>query len=133
MAFYVDINPVRAGLVTDPKDCRFCGYGEDVAGDVAAARAGFCQVHGAKWINAHAAHRIGLSGTGEAPRPAPESLRVDGCIFPGGIPCGAGGCGAVTAHCSGNWCTDTAYSVATIWLKVALGRRAAAAFASSGW
>ncbi|MFO8028060.1 MAG: transposase [Opitutales bacterium] len=32
MAAYIDLNPVRAGLVEDPKDYRFCGYGEAVAG-----------------------------------------------------------------------------------------------------
>ncbi|TVP79125.1 MAG: transposase, partial [Puniceicoccaceae bacterium] len=32
MAAYIDLNPVRAGLVQDPKDYRFCGYGEAVAG-----------------------------------------------------------------------------------------------------
>ena len=32
MAAYIDLNPVRAGLVDDPKDYRFCGYAEAVAG-----------------------------------------------------------------------------------------------------
>jgi putative transposase len=32
VAAYVDLNPVRAGLVDDPKDYRFCGYAEAVAG-----------------------------------------------------------------------------------------------------
>jgi putative transposase len=32
MAAYIDLNPVRAGLVKDPKDYRFSGYGEAVAG-----------------------------------------------------------------------------------------------------
>ena len=31
MAAYIDLNPVRAGLVDDPKDYRFCGYAEAVA------------------------------------------------------------------------------------------------------
>ncbi len=31
-AAYIDLNPVRAGLATDPKDYRWCGYGEAVAG-----------------------------------------------------------------------------------------------------
>jgi REP element-mobilizing transposase RayT len=39
MAAYIDLNSVRAGLVEDPKDYRFCGYAEAVAG-LAAARAG---------------------------------------------------------------------------------------------
>ncbi|WP_269523376.1 transposase [Coraliomargarita parva] len=38
MAAYIDLNPVRAGLVSDPKDYRFCGYAEAVAGQVAAQR-----------------------------------------------------------------------------------------------
>jgi len=32
VAAYIDLNPVRAGLVEDPKDYRFCGYGEWIAG-----------------------------------------------------------------------------------------------------
>ena len=32
MAAYIDLNPVRVGLVADPKDYRWCGYGEAVAG-----------------------------------------------------------------------------------------------------
>jgi len=33
MAAYIDLNPVRAGIVKDPKDYRFCGYAEAVAGE----------------------------------------------------------------------------------------------------
>ena len=32
MAAYIDLNPVRAGLVKDPKDYRWCSYGEAMAG-----------------------------------------------------------------------------------------------------
>ena len=32
MAAYIDLNPVRANIVEDPKDYRFCGYAEAVAG-----------------------------------------------------------------------------------------------------
>ena len=32
IAAYIDLNAVRAGLVDDPKDYRFCGYGEAVGG-----------------------------------------------------------------------------------------------------
>ncbi len=38
MAAYIDLNPVRAGIVKDPKAYRFCGYGEAVAGNNAARR-----------------------------------------------------------------------------------------------
>ena len=31
MAAYIDLNPVRAGIVQDPKDYRYCGYGEAVS------------------------------------------------------------------------------------------------------
>lgn len=40
MAAYIDLNSVRANLVQDPKDYRFCGYAEAVAGH-AVARKGF--------------------------------------------------------------------------------------------
>jgi len=33
MAAYIDLNPVRAGIVEDPADYRWCGYGEAAAGD----------------------------------------------------------------------------------------------------
>ena len=39
MAAYIDLNAVRAGIVGDPKDYRYCGYGEAVAG-AKEARAG---------------------------------------------------------------------------------------------
>ncbi len=32
VAGYIDLNPVRAGLVTDPKDYRWCGYGQALGG-----------------------------------------------------------------------------------------------------
>jgi REP element-mobilizing transposase RayT len=35
VAAYIDLSPVRAGLVNDPKDYRFCGYAEAEAGDKA--------------------------------------------------------------------------------------------------
>ncbi len=37
-AAYIDLNPVRAGMVQDPKDYRFCGYAEALAGRGGAAR-----------------------------------------------------------------------------------------------
>ena len=33
VAAYIDLNPVRAALVDDPKDYRWCSYGEAVAGN----------------------------------------------------------------------------------------------------
>ena len=43
VAAYIDLNAVRAGLVKDPKDYRFCGYGESVGGS-RVARAGLALV-----------------------------------------------------------------------------------------
>ncbi len=43
VAAYIDLNPVRAGLVSDPKDYRFCGYAEAVGGST-DARAGLRRV-----------------------------------------------------------------------------------------
>ncbi|MFP4069296.1 MAG: transposase [Opitutales bacterium] len=43
MAAYIDLNPVRAGFAKDPKDYRFCGYGQAVSGD-RRARRGLCVV-----------------------------------------------------------------------------------------
>ena len=67
MAFYIDLNPVRAGLVADPKGDRFCGYGEAVAGN-ATARAGQIHAHGVNWEYAQATHRDWPFDTGSVPR-----------------------------------------------------------------
>ncbi len=65
MAAYIDLNPVRAGLVDDPKDYRFCGYAEAVAG-VVEAKQGLIHLwsdHGAQRIDsALRAHRSLIFG-----------------------------------------------------------------------
>jgi putative transposase len=43
MALYIDLNPVRAGLVEDPKDYRWTGYGEAMGGSKRSRR-GLCRV-----------------------------------------------------------------------------------------
>jgi len=43
MAAYIDLNPIRAALVSDPKDYRWSGYGEAVAGRK-RARAGLMKI-----------------------------------------------------------------------------------------
>ena len=67
-AAYIDLNPVRAGLVEDPKDFRFCGYAEALAGS-AAAMSGLAVLAGMygnrtddEWILG--THRIILFGKG---------------------------------------------------------------------
>ncbi|MBK8094913.1 MAG: hypothetical protein IPK32_23820 [Verrucomicrobiaceae bacterium] len=45
MAAYIDLNPVRSGLVSDPKDYRWCGYAEALGGNKECQR-GICRVTG---------------------------------------------------------------------------------------
>ncbi|HKK18031.1 MAG TPA: transposase [Opitutales bacterium] len=65
MAAYIDLNSVRAGIVEDPKDYRFCGYAEAIAGE-ALAKKGLIRVwrdHGAKRVDsALNAHRMLIFG-----------------------------------------------------------------------
>jgi REP element-mobilizing transposase RayT len=65
MAAYIDLNPVRAGLVDDPKDYRFCGYAEAVVGEK-KAKQGLIHIwtdRGAKRIDsALRAHRLLIFG-----------------------------------------------------------------------
>jgi REP element-mobilizing transposase RayT len=63
VAVYVDLNPVRAGLVTDPKDYRWSGYGEAVAGRERARR-GIASFHQeTDWASVGAAYRQVLMAT----------------------------------------------------------------------
>jgi len=72
MAAYIDLNPVRAGIVDDPKDYRFCGYAEAVNGRETARDGITTIVTGGNtepWRNAHAAYRMRLFGAGAITRP----------------------------------------------------------------
>lgn len=73
IAAYIDLNPVRAGLVEDPKDYRWCGYGEAMGGGVLAIE-GLCAVitggdevrdRGTPSTEALAEYRVRLFGQGE--------------------------------------------------------------------
>ncbi|MGB3509287.1 MAG: hypothetical protein WBA93_08600, partial [Microcoleaceae cyanobacterium] len=63
MAAYIDLNPVRAGLVEDPKDYRFCGYAEAVAGEAVAVR-GLKRIWADHDSDPLRAHRLLLFGKG---------------------------------------------------------------------
>jgi putative transposase len=74
-AAYIDLNPVRSGIVDDPKDYRWCGYAEAMAGDK-RAQSGICQVlHSKDWLKAtsaetysgRAAYRMVLHDSGRRP------------------------------------------------------------------
>jgi putative transposase len=68
MAAYIDLNCVRAGMAEDPKDYRFCGYAEAVAGRE-KAQEGLKSVCGAKtWLETQAVYRQLIFGTARSPR-----------------------------------------------------------------
>ncbi len=67
MALYIDLNPIRAGIATDPVEYRFCGYAEAVCGGE-SARAGlgslvYWKSH--SWLAVQAEYRRLLFATGE--------------------------------------------------------------------
>jgi hypothetical protein len=71
VAAYIDLNPVRAKIVEDPKDYRWSGYGEACGGG-RAARAGLIAAHDARqyeqsgaWRYASARYRVLLYTEGE--------------------------------------------------------------------
>jgi len=68
LAAYIDLNAVRAGIVKDPKDYRWCGYGEAVAGRE-RARAGLTAVLGGtgteKWREMATNYRLLIYASGE--------------------------------------------------------------------
>jgi putative transposase len=77
MAAYIDLNPVRAGLATDPKEYRFCGYAEAVGGS-ALARRGLRSVAGGRgWDEAQSAYRQILFGTGAGPRGSGAAIPLE--------------------------------------------------------
>jgi len=73
VAAYIDLNPVRAGLVEDPKDYHWCGYAEAVAGRKVAReglgtilqRTSFGINRKVTWRNTAPRYRVLLYGQGE--------------------------------------------------------------------
>jgi len=73
MAAYIELNPVRAGLVLDPLHYQWCSYAEALAGDKLAqtglirlhARTRAWQGRSTRWKDVATAYRIHLFGKGE--------------------------------------------------------------------
>ncbi len=73
IAAYIDLNPVRAGIVGDPEDYRWCGYAEAVAGKKQARnglraileRTSFGVNRRVDWRSVGPRYRILLYGHGE--------------------------------------------------------------------
>jgi len=99
VAAYIDLNPVRAKLVSDPKDYRWSGYGEACGGGQ-LARKGLIAVHHSRWLeqpggwrHVQKRYRVLLYTTGEerhaayggrVVRPGIVSQTVDQIIENGG-------------------------------------------------
>jgi|AP86_3_1055499.scaffolds.fasta_scaffold00275_4 REP element-mobilizing transposase RayT len=65
MATYIDLNPVRAEMVEDPKNYRHCGYGAAMGGDERCRR-GIMAVTGIRdWEKASATYRLYLMERGQ--------------------------------------------------------------------
>jgi REP element-mobilizing transposase RayT len=68
VAAYIDLNPVRAGLVANPADYRWSSFGEAMAGQESAGR-GLAQVVDAfSWSEARESYRLLLFGKGAVAR-----------------------------------------------------------------
>ena len=57
VAAYIDLNPVRAGLVQDPKDYRFCGYAAALVGASAIRQGLMSFLEPKEWVKAAAEYR----------------------------------------------------------------------------
>jgi len=78
VAAYIDLNPVRAGMVKDPADYRWSSYGAAVEGD-SAARAGLARLWSRGEESAMAAHRVLVFDAGSeehVPEDGEKSKRV---------------------------------------------------------
>lgn len=74
MALYIDLNCIRAGIVSDPKDYRFCGYAEAVGGGE-RARVGLAYITAVTaWTEVQAHYRESLFGAGPRPREGKASI-----------------------------------------------------------
>ena len=88
VAAYIDLNSVRAGKATDPKDYRWCGYAEAVAGQE-RAREGLASFHeNADWATVGPAYRQVLMVTagraGSAGRVALDGETIERELAKGG-------------------------------------------------
>ncbi len=80
IAAYIDLNALRAGIVSDPADYRFCGYGEAVGGS-RRARRGLCAVMltlglSSSWSQVHGGYRTLIYATGHTVGVASEGQPV---------------------------------------------------------
>ncbi|MGA3007499.1 MAG: transposase, partial [Opitutaceae bacterium] len=77
MAAYIDLNCVRAKICTDPKDYRFCGYAEALAGSKLVQKGLLSVVGGSDWNQTQAIYRQILFSTAAVPRVKGASLSAE--------------------------------------------------------
>jgi putative transposase len=65
VALYIDLNPVRAGLVDDPKEYRWCGYAEAVAGHRGLRKQLSAAMEKEDWREGGPSYRLWLAGKGQ--------------------------------------------------------------------
>ncbi|MCC5839816.1 MAG: hypothetical protein JJT96_06810 [Opitutales bacterium] len=99
VAAYIDLNPVRAGLVEDAKDYGFSGFGEACAGG-SAARRGIARIEGrmtwtTKWNERYRARLCSRMGPGMRPHRGDQRTEAAGATKEKGMP------GGVVAEGSG--------------------------------
>ncbi len=68
VAAYIDLNPVRAHICQDPKEYRFCGYGEALGGSEKARRGIQMLSFGSDWKTARKSYRVAIFGKASLPR-----------------------------------------------------------------
>jgi putative transposase len=74
---YIDLNAVRAGMVIDPADYRFCGYAEAVGGGIEAQTGLLIATAQTDWTEAQADYRQLLFGTGAGGREYGQRIDAD--------------------------------------------------------
>lgn len=93
MATYIDLNPVRAEMVEDPKNYRHCGYGAAMGGD-GRCRHGIMEITGiSSWEEASATYRLYLMERGHVRVPGKggsisRALRLETLKREGSLPLG---------------------------------------------
>lgn len=76
VAAYIDLNPVRAEIVSDPKDYRWCSYAASLAGQTLARKATIQLFHGMRdYANSIASYRMILFGKGYTSKGATDKDR----------------------------------------------------------
>ncbi len=78
IAAYIDLNPVRAGIVSDPVEYRYCGYGEAMGGSKMARR-GIARLMGSRssWGRSIERYRVIVFGKGYVRDAAKTNTGVD--------------------------------------------------------